>query len=141
MAICPSEEFRRVRFALFIGCPYYLLMNTNDNLKRKARDMKAKKTFRSTYCPSGKVRYRTEEQAKSALRLFNNRKNQDMELIGVSTFRQTRVYFHHECRAFHTTSQPKKGSTLGDAQLQSTVPEWDLVSMLQQEFLEEINFD
>ena len=103
--------------------------------------MRAKKTFRSTYCNSGKVRYRTEEQAKSALRIFNNRQNQDIELMGVSTFRQTRVYFHHECRAYHTTSQPSKGSASVETQRKSDLPAWDLISILQQEFLEEINFD
>lgn len=61
--------------------------------------------------------------------------------MGASTFRQTRVYFHHECRAYHTTSQPKKGLVSMEAQGQSALPEWDLISILQQEFLEEINFD
>ena len=103
--------------------------------------MKTKKTFKSTYCTSGKVRYRSEGQAKNALRLFNNQKKQDIELLGASTFRQTRVYFHHECRAYHTTSQPKRGSKEVESIYQSSNTQWNMLSLLQEEYLEEINFD
>lgn len=103
--------------------------------------MKVKKTFKTTYCRSGKVRYRTEQQAKAALRYFGNQRKFDLEKSGVTTYQQCRVYFHFECHAFHTTSEQKKGTALNMIHASPKQPELTLQSLLESQLIEEATYD